>query len=93
LARSFRSSMNQKRLAEFCLDPQAMVAWETGVTLTGYSINRNRDGWLLVIRVNTKTYKKKVAFIQAPTIDACWELFYSAVTTTSFTLKWKTDKY
>jgi len=85
--------MDYKKLAEFCLAPQQIVAYETGSILTGYNIKQVDDGWLMMIRVKTARGKFMVTFIGAPTIDTCWELFYTAVTKTSYTLKWKQDKY
>jgi len=93
LARPSEVVMNYKKLAEFCLHPEQIVAYETGSTLVGYSIKKKEDEWLMMIRVKTSSGKFMVAFIGASTIDTCWELFYTAVTKTSFTLKWKLDNF
>ncbi len=78
---------------KFIIDPVKETAWETGCVLTGYTFSLKEDCWLLTIKVKDTKGSHRVAFIQAPTIAACYEVWYSAMTTTSITLKWREDKY
>lgn len=78
---------------KFIIDPEKETVWSTGWMLTGYTFTKKDDGWLLTIKVRSRSAVSKVAFIHAPQIASCYELWYAAMTTTSVKLKWYDDKY
>lgn len=78
---------------KFIIDPEKETVWATGWMLTGYTFTKKDDGWLLTIKVCSQSGVNKVAFITAPEIASCYELWYSAMTTTSIKLKWRDDRY
>lgn len=77
----------------FLLDPRKETVYATGSILTGYSMTAIGKEWRLMIKVRTPKGRNLVAFIFAPEPYLCYQLWWDAMTTTSFHLKWKEDEY
>jgi len=78
---------------DFILEPEKETTWQTGWLLSGYTFTKRDDGWLLTLKCTSRKGVRKVAFIHANTVLDCYQLWYSAMVSNSFTLKWRDDKY
>lgn len=69
------------------------VAYHSGYALSGVNFSKRDDGWLCIVKVRSKKEGDLVTFIHAHSPGACLELLSDALTTTSFNLRWRKDKW
>lgn len=77
----------------FLLNPIQETAWAAGVLCTGFSIKLSDGTCRLTIRVIDPKGKPKVAFITAHSYAECMEVWYEALHTTAYNLKWLDDRF
>lgn len=82
-----------EQVSAFILDPEKEMAFQTGYTLHSYTLRKEEPGWLLVIRVNAMKGGRLVAFLKTDSAYTCYELWLTAMTSKSLTLKWYPDKF
>lgn len=74
-------------------DIEKEVAYQSGYLLTGLNFSKRDDGWLMIVKVQSKKSGHLVAFIHALTTDDCLDVLWSALTSNDIHLKWKPDQY
>jgi len=85
--------MDTKDLFRFFMEPEKEVHWAVGYELLGFTVKKQDENWLLVIRVKGKNEKALVTFIAAHTVADCWMVWLEAMHTRNITLKWHEDKF
>lgn len=74
----------------FVAELVTIVAWESGVELTGYSMKKRGRSWLLVLNAYTKE-GKVVAFFEAPSPIDCFRCVYDKLYKSH--IRWVKSKY
>jgi hypothetical protein len=74
----------------FIWELEELLAWYEGKALTGVSIKRKEDGWLLVITA-TENFKVWVTFIHAQERHTCYRLLWQQLRMGQ--MRWKESKY
>lgn len=77
----------------FFSDIEKHIAYQSTYVMTGINFTKKDDGWLCILKVRSKREGDLVTFIHAHSPEECLQVIWSALTTSSFTLKWKQDKY
>ena len=83
----------QKKVKDFMMEPEKIIQWDTGWTLSGYTLTKKEDGWLMTIKVTSGKGVRKVAFIHTNSVYNCWAYLYKALTTTGVRVKWRDDRF
>jgi hypothetical protein len=74
------------------LEPQDF-AYNTGVTLRGYSATRKGNDWQVIFRGSSRTGENVYCLYVAVDLGAAWEGLFAAVTGKGGSRYWYPDKY
>lgn len=75
-------------------DPRQEFADKTGCVLTGMTLRVTLTGWQVIVkRFDPAGKKKEVCFIDAWTLEECFELLYDGLLMAPTSLVWKDDKF
>lgn len=85
--------VTQEQVTAFILEPDREMVYQTGYTLHSYTLRKEGEGWLLVIRVNAQKGGRLVTFLKTDSIYTCFEVWYQAMVSKAITLKWYPDKF
>lgn len=86
---------HETRIMSWVVSAEQSLAWHYSKLLTGFTLKRRDDGWMLVVHVladaSTGAGRPMVAFIRGDTVWGTFEAFALALKRDE--LRWKTDKW
>lgn len=85
----------ETRILSWVVSAEQSLAWHYSKLLTGFTVKRKEDGWLLVVHVladaSTGRGQPLVAFVHG---DGIWDVFEKfALALKRDQIRWKTDKW
>jgi hypothetical protein len=81
---------DERRVGIALSELDKLVAWYARATLNGYTIRRETEGWLLIVRV-VSVAGPLVSFTAGHSCFSCWRSFLVALGKGN--IEWRVDRY
>jgi hypothetical protein len=82
-----------KDLSALLADLDKEIAFSTGHELRGINFRRKPNGWTTIIKIRMATGACKVSYLDTANIADALDLIYTAIHSSSFSLKWYDDHF